>query len=330
VVTGTILAQGTPAIDANDNSPNELDIPPGSTGTPANGTLTVDPLVEGSVAIIQARATADKVAGIKATSGGGPGAVVSSAKATGIAASVGLPPDSDLMSAGHAITATTNGANATGLFARSEGGPGIEAFSQDNSAIKATSESGPGITAASTSGPGARISSQQATGLAVAVGLPFDVGLGEALLETVGHAIAAITHTPNAAGLFTRSENGAGVDAASKNGPGILASGNSFGVDASSAQGTAVRARSRAGVGLSVEGRLEVGDPAIGAVTAAGGETSLQVHSAAATDKSTILLTPLSNPGAFLWINARAAGVFTIGASQPLPRGLIIQYLIIN
>src|SRR6266566_9940605 len=71
VVTGTILAQGTPAIDANDNSPNELDIPPGSTGTPANGTLTVDPLVEGSVAIIQARATADKVAGIKATSGGG-------------------------------------------------------------------------------------------------------------------------------------------------------------------------------------------------------------------------------------------------------------------
>jgi hypothetical protein len=65
-------------------------------------------------------------------------------------------------------------------------------------------------------------------------------------------------------------------------------------------------------------------------VTTTGGETSLQVHSTAATAQSTILLTPLSNPGALLWISSRTAGTFTIAASQPLPSNLMIQYLIIN
>ncbi|HEV2583917.1 MAG TPA: hypothetical protein VGT44_23890 [Ktedonobacteraceae bacterium] len=486
-----ITAKGLPALDAFDNPPppSVITIPPGA--VPGDGSITVLPPVEGFIAVIQAHASVDLAAGIIATSQNGPGAVVSSAGATGLTAAAGLSPDSHLMGAGHAIVATTNVQNAAGLFASSDSGPGIEASSPDNAAIQATSQSGAGVTAtstsgagivvASTSGVGARISSQQATGISVAVGLPVDVGLEqrflelpghaiaavteasgafgllaqsnkgpgarissqqatgmvvfvgpeqanvesaghaiaastnaqngaglfvssangpgveasslnnsaikaasessfgieatsggatallarsskgpgavvssdvataiiasvgfgsslssnlsseEAALESVGHAIAATTNKINAAGLFAKSESGAGVEAVSNTGPGILvASKSNIAVDARSGSGTAVRARCLGGVGLSVEGLLEVSEPAIGAITAHGGETSLQVQNPAATTKSTILLTPLGNPGAFLWINTRAAGSFTIGASQPLPGGLVIQFLIIN
>jgi hypothetical protein len=144
----------------------------------------------------------------------------------------------------------------------------------------------------------------------------------EAALESAGHAIAAETTKINAAGLFANSESGPGI---------VATSTSNIAVDAFSKKGgPAVRARCPNGVGLSVQGRLEVSAPAVGVITAQGGETSLHVHNPATTAGSTILLTPLGNPGAFLWINARALGSFTIGASQPLPAGLSIQFLVIN
>ena len=45
---------------------------------------------------------------------------------------------------------------------------------------------------------------------------------------------------------------------------------------------------------------------------------------------STIILTPLGNPQATLWLGARADGSLTISASAALPSSLSIGYLIIN
>jgi hypothetical protein len=162
----------------------------------------------------------------------------------------------------------------------------------------------------------------------------------EEQLEQVGHALLAQTDLPAAAGLLATSENGPGVsatgssfglEASSAGGTGVRAQSHTgTGLDASSSQGIGVRARSEMGVALRVEGRLQVLAPVIGEVSTSGGETALSVHSAAATKVSTIVLTPLGNPEAFLWIDSRDQGTFTIGASHPLPAGLLIQYLIIN
>jgi hypothetical protein len=43
-----------------------------------------------------------------------------------------------------------------------------------------------------------------------------------------------------------------------------------------------------------------------------------------------ILITPLANPRAALWVSARANGSFTISASAPIPAGVTIQYLVIS
>ena len=88
-------------------------------------------------------------------------------------------------------------------------------------------------------------------------------------------------------------------------------------------------ARASYGVGLSVEGLLEVSESAMG-ITAQGGETSLQVPHYGGHAQKHDPADPTWQSGAFLWINTRAAGSFTIGASQALPAGLIIQFLIIN
>lgn len=454
-----ITAKGTPALDAFDNPPNNtITIGPGDIATsPSDGSISIVPSTPGFVGVIQARATDDLVAGIKAAGGTGPGIVASSGVGTGVAAFVGLIPDPNLMGAGHALAGSTTKTGAAGLFATSANGPAIEASSPDTTAIQATSTSGSALSATSTSGAGARISSQQASGVSVAVGLPTDVGLDQLVQEAFGHAVVAITNIVNAAGLFVQSfkgpgakvfsqqgvgmtvsvgvepfqleqpgtalvastnalnatglvanslsgpaitahsESGVGIQAisagqtaliarsgkgtgavissehetalvatvglaatqnvteaglqnlghaiaASVNTPGAAAlfarnksgtaveatSDGGIGVDATSVHGTAIRARAPNGVGLSVEGLLQVTAPAVGTVTAQGGETVLQVQSAAATGKSTILLTPLGNPKAFLWINSRASGSFAIGASQPLPTGLVIHYLVIN
>ena len=79
-----------------------------------------------------------------------------------------------------------------------------------------------------------------------------------------------------------------------------------------------------------VIGKIEIqGDP-VGSVTMAAGTTTLTVNNAAATANSLIFLTPLNNPQAFLWINTRYAGNFTINASQALLTHATIMFLSIN
>ncbi len=108
--------------------------------------------------------------------------------------------------------------------------------------------------------------------------------------------------------------------------------GNSNGVYATSTSTTnaAVTARNAAGPALRVDGTLQVVGRAIGQATLAAGATSLTVSTSAATANSTILLTPLGNPGGWLWISARAAGSFTIQVSGRAPAAVPVQYLIIN
>ena len=120
------------------------------------------------------------------------------------------------------------------------------------------------------------------------------------------------------------------IVATSVNGTGIAASGSSVGLQATSANGIGMHAQSEHGIALRVEGQLQVFGPSVGQVVTRGGETSLEVVTEAATEHSNILLTPLSNPKAFLWIDSRTAGKFSIAGSNPLPARLTIQYLIIN
>jgi hypothetical protein len=62
----------------------------------------------------------------------------------------------------------------------------------------------------------------------------------------------------------------------------------------------------------------------VGSVTMAANTRTLTVGNAAATANSLVLLTPLDNPQAFLWIGARSTGSFTIDASQPSPTNVTI------
>lgn len=113
----------------------------------------------------------------------------------------------------------------------------------------------------------------------------------------------------------------------------VFAEGGSLrGVYATSTSATnaAVSAINPAGVGLQVQGRLQIQGNAVGQATMAAGSSTLTVSAPAATAASTIILTPLGDPGARLWISARAAGSFTIRASAALPSAVAIQYLIIN
>jgi hypothetical protein len=85
------------------------------------------------------------------------------------------------------------------------------------------------------------------------------------------------------------------------------------------------------GLGLLVQGRLQVQGNAIGQATLAAGTTSVTVTTPAATAQSIILFTPLSDPAdAGLWVDARAAGSFTIKSNRTLSDPIDFQYLIVN
>jgi hypothetical protein len=130
------------------------------------------------------------------------------------------------------------------------------------------------------------------------------------------------------------------VSATSASGVGVLgqSNGSGFGVDASSASGTALRARAGTAnkVALVAQGLLQLqpspagGASPVGQVTLPSGTTSVAVTTPAATPQSTILLTPLNNPHAWLWVSGRTAGSFTVRASAAPPNNVAIQYLIIN
>jgi hypothetical protein len=131
-----------------------------------------------------------------------------------------------------------------------------------------------------------------------------------------------------------------GVRAISTSGNGLTVSSTTgAGVEASSLQGIGVWARSAgsgpSGVGLRVDGCLQLapnssGTSAVGQVTIPAGALTLSVVCPAATAGSTILLTPLGDPGVRLWIHARGPEYFIISASGPVSAQTDIQYLVIN
>jgi hypothetical protein len=301
-------------------------------------------------------AQSDSAAGIVALSHSGPGASISSLRGTGIfvaAGEVGNDAQAAFARTNNAIVAMTNevgggalyavSSQGTAVYAQSASAPsvlgenlgsaeGVWAASESGPGVTAKSRSGVGLAAESVSGLGARISSLNATGIIVTVGSALSPSTGPSVfggsaaaleelgLEHAGYAVAALTDVQDKAGLYAQSSKG----------PGVQASGSSIGLDASSSHGIAVRAHSDTGVGLRVEGSLQVQGPAVGKVMTQAGQTSLQVQSSAVTTQSLVLLTPLGNPGAMLWVDPPAAGQFTIHASQALPGGLTIQYLVIN
>lgn len=116
-------------------------------------------------------------------------------------------------------------------------------------------------------------------------------------------------------------------------GRGVVGSSNGGdGVEgfARGATNAAVFASNPNGVGLRVQGSVQVQGSAAGSVTLSAGATTATVSAAAATAQSLVLLTPLQDPGARLWISGRTSGGFTISASQPVPAPVTIQYLVIN
>ena len=184
-------------------------------------------------------------------------------------------------------------------------------------AVSATGTSGAdGIDAGSDSGTGVFSISQSGIGV-----------------HAVGGGASPTTTPPlPQAAIFAEGGPGTGVLATSQSGTGVQGQSNtSTGVSGITESGFGVTANGGSGgVALQVIGKVEVQGNLVGLVTMAAGKKTLTVNNAAATANSLILLTPLNNPQAFLWIGARKAGSFTIDASKALPTNVTIMFLIIN
>src|SRR5205085_11474688 len=83
------------------------------------------------------------------------------------------------------------------------------------------------------------------------------------------------------------------------------------------------------GTALLVMGHVQVQSDAVGQATLRAGKTSVTVKTSAATTNSNVLLTPLADPKANLWVTP-ATGSFTIHASAAPSSDLLIAFLIIN
>ncbi len=156
------------------------------------------------------------------------------------------------------------------------------------------------------------------------------VGAGALLGRSAGVAHANGTETPT---TFTSSTSGTpAVTANGTNGAyGVVATSDSgFGVLGQGTSGPGVvGTSSSSGPALVANGPVQVQGNSVGQATLAVGATSVTVTTSAATASSNILLTPLANPKANLWVS-RAAGSFTIHISKALTSNLSIAYLIIN
>lgn len=153
-------------------------------------------------------------------------------------------------------------------------------------------------------------------------------GTGPSGFGVSGRGSIGVTGTSSAtAGIGAQGiafgPGGRGVVGSSTQGDGVAGF-------ASGATNAAVSASNPTGVGLRVRGSVQIQGSAAGEVTLPAGATTQTVSAAAATAQSQVLLTPLQDPGARLWISGRAAGGFTISASQPVPAAVTIQYLVIN
>jgi hypothetical protein len=274
--------------------------------------------------------------GLYATSDGSSAAV----NGAGTNGAAGVSGSSD---SGIGVHAVGGGANFTtppvteaAIFA--EGGPGPGVF--------ATSDTGPGVFAESRSGVGVHAVGGGAAASATG-------GLEAAILADGGPGIGVWatstgTSTESIAGIFSCSGGGAGVSATSISGPGVFAESQSgIGVHAVGGGATgvatggleaAIFAEGGPGIGvlasgavaLQVIGKIEIQGNSAGMVAMAAGATTMTVTNPAATANSLIVLTPLDNPQAFLWVAARNAGSFTIDASGALLTPVNIMFLIIN
>jgi hypothetical protein len=202
----------------------------------------------------------------------------------------GIYPDEGSMVS--ALTLKGGGLNTTTPGAR-EVGLYAEVSSQTGIGIYANSENGPGI---------------------------LGRGKGAGIIGYSDHTVGVSGESPNAAGVSGSSTNQAGVVGSSINGAGIEGFGSN---------GPALRGGSSGGVGLQVEGYVQIQSDAVGQATLPHGQTTVTVSTNAATPASNILLTPLADPEARLWVS-RAQGSFTINSSEAPASDLAIAYLVIN
>ena len=220
-------------------------------------------------------------------------------------------PDGDLRASstqGYALYAAST--QGTGAYCRSFG---------EGDGLSALSERGGGVTAMSLGG---------------ANGVYAQSALGNGI-HAVGGAALGNGHAPRPAGVFAEGGAGDGMHATSTSGNGLVAvSESGCAVDGFSAEGTGVRARtaSPAGIALEIDGRIRLRGCAIGEVCLPEGEQTLTVLAAAAGPESLILLIPLDDPGEAvrIWVRARSAAKFVIGASDPPRSAITLQYVIIN
>lgn len=208
-----------------------------------------------------------------------------------------------------------------------------------------------GVSGVSPHGIGVSGTSTLGTGVSGSGGLDGVVGKGTGSNSTgvvgtgVSTGVSGSTSGPSGFGVSGHGSIGVTGDSSTTSGIGVQ--GMAFGpggrgVVGSSTQGdgvagfargatnAAVSASNPSGVGLRVQGSVQIQGSAAGSVTLPSGATTATVSATAATAQSLVLLTPLQDPGARLWISGRTAGSFTISASQPVSASLTIQYLVIN
>jgi hypothetical protein len=228
-----------------------------------------------------------------------------------------------------------NGGTAAVSAIGTDGSPGVVAQSDTGQAVLAAGLSGIGLWAI---GPGGVSTAPSVTAAILA-----SSGADSCIVATSdsGAAVSAISDNGvgveasgggGAPGVTATADSGSGVEAKSLTGPGVLGeSVTSAGVSGITESGFGVTANGgSAGVALQVIGKVEVQGTSVGSVTMSAGKKTLTVSNASATAESLILLTPLENPQAFLWIGARSAGSFEIEASKALPTKVTITFLIIN
>ncbi len=207
-----------------------------------------------------------------------------------------------------------------GLYAASVQGTGAYCRSfGEGDGLSALSERGAGVTAMSL-GPANGVYAQSALGTG---------------LHAVGGAALGNGQAPRPAAVFAEGGDGDGVYATSTSGDSLVArSASGCAVDGCSTRGIGVRARATGptGIALDVEGRIRLHGCAIGEVCLPKGERMLTVSAAAAGADSLILLVLLDDPGDAqrIWIAARSAAQFVIGASAPARSAIRLQYLVIN
>ena len=207
-----------------------------------------------------------------------------------------------------------------GLYAASVQGTGAYCRSfGEGDGLSALSERGVGVTAMSLGGGD---------------GLYAHSALGNGV-RAVGGAALGNGQAPRPAAVFAEGGEGDGVYVTSTSGSGLVGrSVSGCAVDGCSATGTGVRARTEnpSGIALAIEGRIRLHGCAIGEACLPAGERTLTVSAPAASPESLILLVLLDDPGDALriWIAARSAAQFVVGASAAAQSAIRLQYVIIN